>query len=227
MLVYAGIETTNIAQYVAASAKNHRRKTFKFGEVKTAVAKLPGTNDSVYEVVYVEVIDPADSTNGTVKNSINVKTKNPRLVNDTAYELRDNSFSNIDSANNRFRPITNSIKIDSDAIQISENLQNKKYISNLTNMRNNLSTVGVSDINFLPLWMRTPQENNIEALGYVPAVVLAYCKPGTGESLLLNVKNSKFDFTQINFDVDRYVLDSAKGNSNEQYILFANYDFNV
>jgi hypothetical protein len=77
------------------------------------------------------------------------------------------------------------------------------------------------------LWMRTPQENNIEALGYIPAVVLAYCKPGTGESLLLNVKNSNFDFTQINFDVDRYILDSSKGNSNEQYILFANYDFNV
>jgi hypothetical protein len=75
--------------------------------------------------------------------------------------------------------------------------------------------------------MRTPQANNIEALGYIPAVVLAYCKPGTGESLLLNVKNRNFDFTQINFDVDRYVLDSSKGNSNEQYILFANYDFNV
>jgi hypothetical protein len=227
MLVYAGIETTDIAQYIAASAKNHRRKTFKFGQVKTAVAKIPGTNDIVYEVVYVEVIDPADSSNGTVRNSINIKTKNPRLINDTEYDLRNNSFSSVDPANNRFRPITNSIKIDSDALQISENLQNKKYISNLTNMRNNLSAVGVSDVNFLPLWMRTPQENNIEALGYIPAVVLAYCKPGTGESLLLNVKNSNFDFTQINFDVDRYILDSSKGNSNEQYILFANYDFNV
>jgi hypothetical protein len=172
-------------------------------------------------------MDPADSANGTVKNSINIKTKNSRLINDTEYDLRNNSFSSVDPANNRFRPITNSIKIDSNALQISENLQNKKYISNLTNMRNNLSAVGVSDVNFLPLWMRTPQENNIEALGYIPAVVLAYCKPGTGESLLLNVKNSNFDFTQINFDVDRYILDSSKGNSNEQYILFANYDFNV
>lgn len=227
MLVYAGIETTDIENYVAASAKNHRRKTFKFGEVKTAVAKLPGTNDIVYEVVYVEIIDPADSSNGVVKNSINIKTKNPRLINDTNYELRDNSFSSVDPANNRFRPITNSIRIDSDALQISEDLQNKKYISNLTNMRSNIAAIGVSDVNFLPLWMRTPQANNIEALGYIPAVVLAYCKPGTGESLLLNVKNRNFDFTQINFDVDRYVLDSSKGNSNEQYILFANYDFNV
>lgn len=227
MLVYAGIETTDIAQYVAASAKNHRRKTFKFGQVRTAVAKLPGTNNTVYEVVYVEVIDPADSPNGIVKNNINIKTKNHRIINDTNYDLRNNSFSSVDPANNRFRPITNSIKIDSDALQISENLQNKKYISNLTNMRNNIAAVGVSDIDFLPLWMRTPQQNNIEALGYVPAVVLAYCKPGTGESLLLNVKNSNFDFTQINFDVDRYVIDSTKGNSNEQYILFANYDFNV
>lgn len=227
MLVYAGIETTDIAQYVAASAKNHRRKTFRFGEVKTAVAKIPGSNDIVYEVVYVEIIDPADSAKGNVRNSIDIKTSTPRLINDTDYDLRNNSFSNVDLANNRLRPVTNSLKIDSNALQISENLQNKKYISNLTNMRSNLATIGVSDINFLPLWMRTPQENNIEAIGYIPAVVLAYCKPAAGESLLLNVKNSSFDFTQINFDVDRYILDSSKGNSNEQYILFANYDFNV
>jgi hypothetical protein len=227
MLVYAGIETTDIEQYVAASAKNHRRKTFNFGEIRTAVAKIPGTNDIVYEVVYVEVIDPADSSRGVVRNNFNIRTKNTRLVNDTNYELRDNSFSSVDPANNRFRPITNSLKIDSDALQVSEDLQNKKYISNLTNMRNNINSIGVSDINFLPLWMRTPQANNIEALGYIPAVVLAYCKPGTGETLLANVKNSRFDFTQIKFEVDRYIIDSTKGNSNEQFILFANYDFNV
>ena len=227
MLVYAGIETTTIDRYVAASAKNHKKKTFKFGDVKTAVAKIPGTNDVVYEVVYVEVLDPADSNRGVVRNNFNIRTKNTRLINDTNYELRNNSFSTVDPANNRFRPITNSIKIDSDALQVSEDLQNKKYISNLTNMRNGIAAVGASDVNFLPLWMRTPQENNIEALGYTPAVVLAYCKPGTGEDLLLNVKNSRFNFTQINFEIDRYVIDSTEGNSNEQYILFANYDFNV
>jgi len=94
-------------------------------------------------------------------------------------------------------------------------------------MRNRIAAVGETDNNFLPLWMRTPQENNIEALGYTPAVVLTYCKPGTADEILLNIKNSAFDFKSINFEVDRYIIDSTRGNSNDQYILFANYDFNV
>ena len=32
---------------------------------------------------------------------------------------------------------------------------------------------------------------------------------------------------QINFDIDRYIIDSTTGNSNEQYILFPNYEYNV
>ena len=34
-------------------------------------------------------------------------------------------------------------------------------------------------------------------------------------------------FTALNFEIDRYIIDSTRGNSNEQYILFANYSFNV
>lgn len=227
MLVYAGIENVEVSRFVAAAAKNHKRKTFKFGEVKSAVAYRPGTKIPVYEVVYVDVIDPQDSDSGTVRNSFRIKNNKKRLINDTYYELLDNTFSTTDNSPDRFRPITNSLKIDSDAITIDEAEQTKKYISNLTNMRNRIADIGQTDVNFLPLWMRTPQENNIEALGYIPAVVLAYCKPGTSDDILLNIKNSGFNFSNINFDVDRYIIDSAKGNSNEQYILFANYDFNV
>ena len=60
MLMYAGIETKTAPNYVAAAAKNHTRKNLLFGEVKTAVAKTPGTNDVIYEIVYVEIIDPQD-----------------------------------------------------------------------------------------------------------------------------------------------------------------------
>ena len=227
MLVYAGIENVELNKFVAAAAINHKRKTFKFGEIKNAVAYQPGTKIPVYEVIYVDIIDPQDSDNGTVQSSIKIKTNNERLINNTQYEVRDNTFSQTDISPNRFRPITNSIKIDSNALNIDENKQDKKYISNLTNMRERISQVGETDNNFLPLWMRTPQENNIEALGYVPCVVLSYCKPGTSEDLLLNIKNSGFDFSQLNFDADRYIIDSTKGNSNDQYILFANYDFNI
>lgn len=227
MLVYSGIETVEMEKYVAAAAKNHRRKSFKFGELKTAIATLPGSNDVIYEVVYVDVIDPQDDGSGNVASQIKIQNETPRLINNTQFEVQDDTFSTVDNSPFRHRPITNTMKIDSDAISIDEDKQTKKYISNLTNMRNNISQIGRSDVNFLPLWMRTPQENNIEALGFVPCVVLAYCKPGTSNNLLLNIQNSGFDFSNLHFDVDRYIIDGTKGNSNDQYILFANYDFNV
>jgi hypothetical protein len=227
MLVYAGIENVTIEKYVAAAAKNHKRKSFKFGEIKTAIANIPGTKDAVYEVVYVDIIDPQDDGSGNVNSEIKINNTQSRLINNVQYETQDNTFSTVDESPFRHRPITNTLKIDSDAISIDEDKQQKKYISNLTNMRNRISEIGQSDSNFLPLWMRTPQENNIEALGFVPCAVLAYCKPGTSKDLLLNIKNSGFDFSNLHFDVDRYIIDGTKGNSNDQYILFANYDFNV
>lgn len=227
MLVYAGIENLEMEKFVAAAAKNHKKKQFKFGEVRTAVAYEPGTKNPVYEVVYVDIIDPLEPTTGKTRQSINIKTKNDRLINNIQYEDKDNTSGVGEGEPYKFRPITNTIKIDSDAISIDEDKQTKKYISNITNMRDRLEAIGVTDGNFLPLWMRTPQENNIEALGYTPAVVLTYCKPGTANDILLNIKNSDFDFSNINFTVDRYIIDSTKGNSNEQYILFANYDFNI
>jgi len=227
MLVYAGIETKFIEDYVAAASKNHKRKKFKFGNINTAIAKIPGTNDSVYEVVYVDVIDPADTNKGVVRESIKIKTNNALKINQSNFETQDNSSGTIDQNSDRFRPKTNPIDISSDAVKISENLDNKRYISNITNMRNQLAKVGVSDGNFLPLWMRTPQENSIEELGYITAVPLCYCKPGQSADIIINIKNSGFDFSTLEFEVDRYVIDSTKGNSEEQYILFANYEFNI
>jgi len=227
MLVYAGIETVAMNKFVAAAAKNHKRKQFKFGGIKKAVAYQPGTRDTVYEVVYIDVIDPLDHESNNVQSKIKVRNNVDRSINSIEFETKDNTSGQEDNSPYRLRPITNTLKIDSDAISIDEDKQQVKYISNLTNMRNNIASVGETDNNFLPLWMRTPQENNIEALGYTPAVVLAYCKPGTADDILLNIKNSDFDFKDINFDVDRYIIDSTQGISREQYIVFANYDFNI
>ena len=34
------------------------------------------------------------------------------------------------------------------------------------------------------------------------------------------VKNSKYDFKQLDITIDRYIVDSTTGNSNDQHILF-------
>jgi hypothetical protein len=60
MLVYAGIETREAATYVSAMGLNHKRKRFKFGTVQKATAFVPGTKTAVYEVIYVEMLDPLE-----------------------------------------------------------------------------------------------------------------------------------------------------------------------
>jgi len=41
------------------------------------------------------------------------------------------------------------------------------------------------------------------------------------------LKNRGIQFNQFDFDIDRVVIDSTTGNSNEQYIVFQNYKINV
>lgn len=291
-LVYAGIETADISTFVSAAAKNHKRKRYYLGDVKTAVAKREGSNEIVYEVVYIDLIDPAKpksgrtavdfkiintsgkitadsvkleakddifaSQDGTI--TISVPTPDGSSVNITLFSedltivLRDGEFidynangslsiilrngrvipvsssiANTGSLPNswRFRPKNNTITADSNAVQVSQKNDVKKYISNIDNMRDRIKATGVSSRDFLPLWMRTAQNGSLSELDYVLAIPLVYCKPGTSETIRENILNSGFNFTSIDYDIDRYIIDTTTGNSNEQYILFANYQFNV
>jgi len=286
-LAYAGIETKDIGDFVSATAKNHLRKQYKFGEVKKAIAKATGTNDIVYEVIYVDLIDQQEPTNGKTALSFTTATENKITTDSIQYAVTDDNtgvgtgegffdivlrgggakspastgtitlfarngpvlfapgneiplllqngnqviVANIDDSINsdpiRLRPITNTIKIDSDAIKVSDSKDQRKYISNITNMRERIRTVGANLREFYPLWMRTSQGTGQAELGFVLGVPLCYCKPGQGDAVLLNIQNSGFDFKTLNVEIDRYNIDSTLGNSNEQYIKFANYQFNV
>ena len=81
------------------------------------------------------------------------------------------------------------------------------YPNSLINMRDQvIDTVGeVSDI--LPSWMTSKQSNG-KVLGFTPAWVLAYAKPGKGDQLAYYIK-TKFgeQLNLIDFEVDRYELD--------------------
>ncbi|NBP57086.1 hypothetical protein EBU71_11250, partial [bacterium] len=63
VLIYAGIETKDAAEYISIIGLNHKRKRFRFGDIKMAKAKVPGTNLVVYELIYVEMIDNMDFEN--------------------------------------------------------------------------------------------------------------------------------------------------------------------
>jgi hypothetical protein len=222
-LIYAGVETKKIEEFVAASAKNHKKKNFFLGDIKTAVAKQPGTNNIIYEVVYVELIDPSEPKLGFTKDRAVYKSKNRLIVNSDKLEKPDDSDSNP----YRFRPVGNTLTADSDAIKIDQRSDRVKYLSNISNMRKRLKSVGITNNEFLPLWMRTAQEGSLTELGYVLALPLAYTKPGFSNTLRNRLLNENLNLTQINFEIDRYIVDRTLESNNEQFILFANYSFNI
>jgi hypothetical protein len=81
------------------------------------------------------------------------------------------------------------------------------YPDSLINMRDQIiDTVGqVADI--LPLWMTSKQANG-RVLGFTPAAILAYAKPGKGNQIAYYIK-TKFGerLNLIDFEIDRYELD--------------------
>jgi hypothetical protein len=272
---------------VTAVSKNHKRSRFNFGDIKTAVAKYPGTNNIAYELVYADVIDVRDSKSLSTRTSFKINPQTTFKINQTQLEVTDDStklnvggsaytiFAQANSSLSisgvgtsleifartgrllvdvpngellidmqsgpdlvvgtveqitgdpfRFRPKNSVIKVDSDLLTASMSNDEIRYISNISNMRDNIKSLGTTEGGLLPLWMRTAQTGN-QALGYTTAVPLCYCKEGTSQNIALAVKNSGFDIKNINFEIDRYIVAGTEGNSADQYILFPNYQYNV
>ena len=287
MLVYAGVEAATIDKFVAAAAKGHKRKKYILGDIKSAVAKASATSDTIYEVVYIEVNDPANSTNSIkTAESFITSTKEKITVDSIQYAVIDdvtrtgagynelavytratvrfvfsdldeiiietrtpsNEELNVDNADfevtvrddgtveidlqksdsepYRFRPKTNTIKTDSNAINVSQSTDSKKYISSIDNMRANIKRIGNEERNYLPLWMRTAQ-TGFEELDYVTAIPICYCKPGESATIINNIKNYGFDPKIINYDIDRYIVKQTENSDVEKFVLFANYQFNA
>ena len=88
--------------------------------------------------------------------------------------------------------------------------------------RKRIKELGLKERNYLPLWMRTIQDGEVQELDYVKAIPLCYCKPGMADDVLLNIKNRNFDFSQIDYVIDRYIIDSVTGYSADKYIVFRN-----
>ena len=282
--VYFGIETKSIDQFVAATAKNHKRKHYTVGELKTATANNPGTNTAVYEVIYLEVLDPANPVTGRTRTNFKIATSNKITTDTVSYSAEDEFYdysekpSFIVNLRGRQKTVTlnkdffvttrddgvvslqwtsnieidtrteknilnitqglgptmvlrpqnaNTIKSDNTYVNASQSVDNVRYISNISNMRDNVRALGITNREFVPLWMRSSQPGSVNELGYTSAIVLCYCNPGTSELIKSAIKASNFDFSIFNLDMDRYIIDSTDTSSESKYILFANYRYNV
>jgi len=224
-LIYAGVETKEAARFVGAIGLNHKRKRLLFGDVKTAKAKLPGTNTVVYEVIYVELLDPLESNglrlNSKIsyhKNSVNKITAD---ASNAIWDGRENlSRMNLDEP---YLPRPNQkITVDQTNISVSDPNAKSQYPNSVSIWRERLSAVGSTERNYLPLWMRSVQDDLRQELGYVLAMPICYCNPGTSDIILTNINFSRFDFKNLDFTIDRYIIDAVTGYGSDKYLVFKN-----
>ena len=198
ILVFAGIESLEAVRYVQAMSRNHYRKQIHFGDVKSAVAKDPDTQEILYEVIYVDVIDEYEKNGKSISSVVN---------------LPDNIKSKVLIS-------YDAIKIDSDIPLVSDSDHQRIFPNSIKNMRRRVKNLGDRDRTFLPLWMRSIQTDNFVEVGYVKALVLCYLKPGYSESVISRINAADFDFKNIDFTADRYVIDILDGQIEDKYLVF-------
>jgi len=222
MLIYGGIETKAAAAYIAAMGRNHKKKKFRFGEVKSAVAKTPGTNRIVYEVIYIEMIDTLENTNGSAALSVVMDSDNIPVTLDNRNVLwsRDSSVLNED-APWQFRPL-DQVSADDQSYFPGDIGQAVRFVNSVTNWQYRLKQTGITEREYLPLFMRSIQAGQKRELGFIKAVPLCYTLPGQSATILLNIKNNGFKFNQLNYDIDRYIIDSVVGSGSDKYLAFKN-----
>jgi hypothetical protein len=198
VLIYAGVESVAAVKYVQAMSRNHYQKRLKFGSIKTAVAKDTVTQEAVYEIIYVEIVDDLEKNGRSISQTVNL----PNNINSKVLISYD------------------SIKIDSDIPLVSDRDHQRVFPNSIKNMRSRIGTVGDRDREFLPLWMRSTQEQAAYETGFVQALPLCYCKPGSADKIVARIKASGFDFKTIDFVADRYIIDIIDGEIEDKYLAF-------
>jgi hypothetical protein len=232
MLIYAGIETAQAAKYVGAMGLNHKRKRFQFGSVKKAVAVIPGTRTPVYEIVYVEMLDPLEPAGRRLPNKLTrLGKQTPNITVDSSTIFYQPGFTPkndpakiakmaIQSPESvRPEPI---ITIDSTGYTISDNNPATYFPNSVSNWQDRLTSVGDTERNYLPLWMRSIQPGSRSELGFQLVVPICYCKIGGADDIILNIKFSGFDFKLLDYTADRYIIDSVEGSIQDKYLVFRN-----
>jgi len=213
MLMLSGLEAQTLTAFQQQMEQNHAPKTLYFGDIKTAVAK-EGTT-TVYEVVYIDIKDNLVNKDGVaVSSSIqlhNAVTKpmlGPRAssMNATAdyvdYEVTTDGGLAFSTSGSKVR-YANQLSADLGFIETV-------YPNAVNNMRSRMKSLGHKEWDYLPLWMKTTQAGDLAPLGYVTAVPVCYCKPGTSALVKKRIEDKQLNFKNIAFTIDRYVVSKSK-----------------
>lgn len=200
-----GIYSSDIQEYLAAVTKNHYWRNITLGEIKTAIARNDA-GEIIYEVVYSEIIDNLVNPKGT---SVNIEIDWPRLI-DLGLGPWYTSNTDIFAS---WEELLGQQYIDS----LSPGYARVLYPNSLYNMRTRVAQELGQEYNskLLPQWM-TSQQLNGSTLGYTPAWVIAYTKPGYADIVKNNIETlwvdpigNPYTLNLINFQIDRFSVDKS------------------
>ena len=194
MLFLPGLTASELADYQTAMIRNHFTKTYTFGEIKTAYV-LDNIYGIKYEVVYVEVNDPGENTNGD----------GPELSKDLSDLIANPYISQDGSTYNIIYPNSSDNMKQRMETDIGYQDQSSLPPWMTSNQPDSNTATGFT----------TP-------LGYTKAIVIAYAQPGAGKKIAYRIQQSGIDFNRIEFTVDRYQLDNFYSENydltNDRYI---------
>lgn len=233
MIIVAGIETKEASTYISAMGLNHKRKRFQFGNVKKATAIIPGTKIQLYEVIYVEMLDPLEINGKYLPLELKNLGRNPNSITvDSSNVLWSRNLNDLNIDEPYSKIPLDSITVDSLGYQVSNPNFDKYFPNSVSIWRERFTswTDGTSTFdqerNYLPLWMRSIQPGTRQEADFQLAVPLCYCKVGLADEILLNIKNhirtTGFSFNQLDYTVDRYIIDSVEGLTADKYLVFRN-----
>lgn len=232
-IIYAhayGIYASNFDEYVAAITKNHYWRHITLGHLSTAVAKDSNGN-VIYEVVYSNVIDNLINPLGV---SIQEEIIWPRKI-DLNKGPWYTSITDIFTSYIKNNPNTGQPTY---FTSLTPEYVRTLYPNSLPNMRDRVGQeLGVEqNFRLLPQWMISQQPNG-NTLGFTPAWVICYCKPGTvidsngnvvsyATQIKNNIENNwknpvgqNYVLNQINFQIDRFLVDKSSTYSYENMIV--------
>jgi len=103
---------------------------------------------------------------------------------------------------------------------------NTYYPASITNMREKLESIVLPDSSIisinpdlLPKFMNTAQPGSYQFPGYMRVIPICYALPGQGDRIISRIKLSKFDFKQLDFEIDRIIVESSTDSSSAKYLL--------
>jgi len=202
MLMFAGIESNNAETFIQALSRNHYFKRLNFGSIKKAVAKDTATQSVMYEIIYVEIVDPLIKKGKSISNVVTLS----------------------DNINSRFLVNNTKINVSSDIPLASDRDHQRVFPNSIKNMRKRIKQTGIRDRSYLPLWMRSIQEDQFAEPGFVSAMPLCFAKPGQADDIILNIQKSGFDFKVLDFEVDRYIIDALDREIEDKYLAFPTFE---